>query len=317
MRHVARLTVLTAALVSFVASAAAGEDQARAQFEQGISLYEEGKFDQAAVAFQRAYELKPSYKILYNIAQAQNQLGHYAAALQAYVSYLAEGADAVTDEREREVKAEIARLNRLVGMLVIETDVEEATIFVDGRREGSLPLAGPVIVDLGEHELVAKCDGAEIHRERVTVAGGQRVVVRIEGAAPGDVDPDRLEPGPPPGSPPATEGGGRIWTWVLLGSGAAIAIAGGVVGGVSMAREKSLLDSCVDGHCPPSEREEGDSIKRLSLTADVLYGVGAACLVTGIILFFVEPDEEPEPAIAVTAMEVAGGGFGLTLDARF
>jgi hypothetical protein len=317
MRYAARLTVLCAALVSGVASAGAGEDQARAQFEQGISLYEEGKFDQAAVAFQRAYELKPSYKILYNIAQAQNQLGHYAAALQAYVSYLAEGADAVTAERSREIKVEIARLNTLVGMIVIETDVEEATIFVDGRREGSLPLAGPVIVDLGEHELVAKRDGAEIHRELVTVAGGQRIVATIEGAEPGDVEPGGVEPGPSPGPQPSTEGGERIWTWVFLGSGAAIAIAGGVIGGVSMSREKSLLEDCADGHCPPSDREEGDAIKKLSLTADVLYGVGAACLVTGIILFFVEPDEEPEPAIAVTAMETVDGGFGLMLDARF
>jgi hypothetical protein len=312
MRIVLGLTVLCILLWSVVARAQTIDEQARVQFEQGISLYEQGKFDQAAVAFQRAYELKPSYKILYNCAQAQNQLGHYAAALKAYTLYLAEGGDAVAPERKQEVRTEIERLNSLVGMLVIEADVDGATVFVDGRREGETPLTSPMIVDLGEREIVVKHNGTEIHRELVTVAGGQRVVVEVEEAEPGGVGP-----APAPVEAPAAKGGRRIWTWVFAGTGAAVAIAGGVIGGVAMSREKKMFEGCVDGHCPPSYREEGDSIARLNLTADILYGVGAAFLITGIVLFFVEPREKQEPKVAVTAMGTVSDGFGLALDARF
>ena len=98
MKRLATLAALCGVLALVAGPAAAQTDEARTQFEQGIALYDEGKYDQAAIAFQRAFELKPSYKILYNIAQAQNQLGHYAAALEAFARYLAEGGDAVPDE---------------------------------------------------------------------------------------------------------------------------------------------------------------------------------------------------------------------------
>ncbi len=58
-------------------------DEARTQFEQGLALYNDYKFEQAAIAFGRAYELKPTYKLLYNLGQVENELSHYAAALEA------------------------------------------------------------------------------------------------------------------------------------------------------------------------------------------------------------------------------------------
>ena len=310
MKRLPTSAVLACALALIAAPIGAQADEARTQFERGLELYDDGKYEQAAVAFERAFELKPSYKILYNIAQVQNQLGHFAAALEAYARYLAEGGDQVSPDRQREVKAEIERLNSLVGMLVVQSEEDGAAVFVDGRREGETPLPGPVIVDLGEHELVVKRDGAELHRELVTVAGGQRVVVDVEAQEQGDV------PVVPSGDGTDEEGGGRVWTWVFLGTGAAAAITGGVIGGVSMSKEKSLLDQCEGGHCPPSERDEGDSIEKMNLTADILYGVGAAFVVTGIVLFFVEPNGDEEPAVTVGPV-ASDTVFGLSLEGRF
>jgi hypothetical protein len=41
----------------------APKDEAKAQFDVGVELFEGGQFEKAAVAFARAYELRPSYKI--------------------------------------------------------------------------------------------------------------------------------------------------------------------------------------------------------------------------------------------------------------
>ena len=70
---------------------AQSELSARDQFDQGIVYYQKGQFEKAAIAFERAYELKPSYKILYNLALAEVELEHFSQALVAFEKYLRDG----------------------------------------------------------------------------------------------------------------------------------------------------------------------------------------------------------------------------------
>jgi hypothetical protein len=295
--------------LSQVVLAAADDEAARTQFEQGIALYEAGKYEKAAIAFERAYELKPSYKLLYNIGQVQNQLEHYAHALEAYTRYLAEGGDEVPTYRIAEVKHEVERLNSLVGMLVVETDIEGALVFVDDRRQGQTPLESTVFVDLGEHTIVIKKDGVELHREIVKVAGGQKVVVRVDAPEDGTPPPDV-----PPSVPESEERPERVWTWVALGVGAAAGIGAGITGGVVLSRADRIKDDCSGNSCPPSVKDDLDSTRNLGYVTDVLIGVAAAGIATGIVLFFVEPgtgDEDQSVALIPTASE-HGGGLALT-----
>ena len=159
---------------------ASAEDGARAQFDTGVELFEKGQFAQASIAFARAYELRPSYKILYLVGKCENEQGHFALSLDAYTRYLAEAGDKIEQSRRDEVRAAIARLNSRVGSVSVETNVEGVTVLVDGRKSGTTPLPGPVFVDLGEHEVKLARGADEVYREIVKVAGGQRVVVKAE-----------------------------------------------------------------------------------------------------------------------------------------
>ena len=62
----------------------AAVDQAKAHFKTGTELYDENNFRGALVEFQRAYQLAPSYRVLYNIGQVDMELADYAGALTAY-----------------------------------------------------------------------------------------------------------------------------------------------------------------------------------------------------------------------------------------
>src|SRR6266478_2010920 len=66
-------------------------DEAKTHFKNGADLYDENNFRGALVEFQRAYELAPSYRILFNIGQVEMELQDYAGALTAYARYLREG----------------------------------------------------------------------------------------------------------------------------------------------------------------------------------------------------------------------------------
>ncbi|MCK9458897.1 MAG: PEGA domain-containing protein [Proteobacteria bacterium] len=313
--HRALVALALAGAAAFGTAAVAAEEtedvaakEARAHYQQGVELYEAGKFDQASVAFERAYEIRPHFKILWNIAQVENELGHYAAAHAAYSRYLEGGGGEIPAERRAEADAEIARLGTLVGTVAVESGVDGATVFVDGKKRGTTPLAGPIPLDLGDHEISVRLEAEELHREVVRVAGGRRVVVTV--AAGGTRDdgagsPDR-----------AAENGRRVWTWVALGVGAAAGIAGGVLGGVALSKKNEIDGSCVAGQCPPRYEDDADRVERLALGADILFGVAAAGVITGVVLFFVEPKMGSEER-TVVAPVVSNDAAGLAVVGRF
>jgi len=309
----AALVIAVASTATSAVTAGVKEDEARMHFEQGVRLYEEGQYEQAAIAFARAYELKPSFRLLFNIGQAESELKHYARALEAFTRYLAEGGDQVPPDRVTTVKSEIERLNALVGMIIVECQVDGARVLLDNESKGETPLAGPIFVDIGKHEVVVKQGQDELLREVVRVAGGQRVTLEVEA---GDGEPGTTSDTDGSPVPEEPDGGGRVWTWIALGIGGAAGITGAAIGGAAMSKRADLEVSCVDNHCPPSKEGESDTIETMNLTADVLFGLAAAGIVTGVILFFVEPDDETEAQVAV-APAVTAGGAGLAVGGRF
>ncbi|MEO8550761.1 MAG: hypothetical protein ABI678_12335, partial [Kofleriaceae bacterium] len=83
--------VLASLLAAATASADSKLDEAKAHLASGTQLYDENNFRGALVEFQKAYELAPSWRILFNIGQVEMEVQDYAGALRAYTRYLKEG----------------------------------------------------------------------------------------------------------------------------------------------------------------------------------------------------------------------------------
>ncbi len=115
-----RIAVITSLLLlcfqcSLFAQSISPEDEAREAFKQGVAAFDQGRVSDALVAFERAYSLKPAFKLLYNIGQAQADLKLTRQAIQSFEKYLREGGDKIEPERRAEVEAEIARLRLVSG----------------------------------------------------------------------------------------------------------------------------------------------------------------------------------------------------------
>lgn len=179
-------------------NAPASREEAQARFRRGLELYEENDFRTALVEFQRAYDLAPSFRILYNIAQVQYQLQDYAGALLAFERYLADGGEQIDRARRREVDKDIERLRVRVATLeiVVEPGVE---IHVDDVLVGVTPLSSPVVVSAGRRKVSARLDGHVAVTRVVDVAGGDTVSLEFDMVdtkpAPAPVVPVR-EPAP-------------------------------------------------------------------------------------------------------------------------
>lgn len=295
-------------------------DDAKAAFEDGTQLFGQEKFAQAADAFRKAFHLKRSWKILFNIGQSEAAAKRFGLALEAFERYLAEGGDDVTSTRRDTVLDEVQRLRAMVGSLDIRAP-DGAIISVDDVERGNIPLAGPLMVSAGvEHQVVVSFDGEKLIDRVVRLSGGKSMLLEVEDIVEEDEDtepPADLDPADPVEEVSPV----RTWGWVTLGLGGAMVIGGVVTGGMALSINNDLKEQCSDGSCLESD-EENDVKKRdsLALSADILIGVGVAATVVGVLMLTVfDKDESGSGAGAGVALKPLLGPEmgGATLEWRF
>jgi tetratricopeptide (TPR) repeat protein len=156
---------------------AAKRSEAQHRFQHGIELYKESDFRAAQVEFTRAYELVPSYKLLYNLGQVAYQRRDHAAALRYFRQYLADGVDAIPAERRQQVSGDIADLEQRVGRVQVDTLEEGAEVFVDDVMVGKTPLRALVTVNGGPRKIDLVARGGEHQSRQVDVGSGE--IVRV------------------------------------------------------------------------------------------------------------------------------------------
>jgi len=105
----AGIVILIACSTSAVADPATAA--AKAHYEKGTTLYDLGKYVEAAHEYEEAYGAKNDPALLFNVAQAYRLGGDAAAALRTYRSYLRRVPNA---PNRAEVERHIASLQQLV-----------------------------------------------------------------------------------------------------------------------------------------------------------------------------------------------------------
>jgi tetratricopeptide (TPR) repeat protein len=155
-------------------------EEARLRYARGLALYEGAEYVLALVEFERAYQLSPNYRVLYNIGQVRIQLGRYARAFEALTQYVKEGGDAIDPARRAAVQKDIDMLAERTASLTVRTKEAGANIQLDGVVIGVSPLAGPLIVDAGEHTIGVRKVGFYDRFQSVTLAGRDARTVDFE-----------------------------------------------------------------------------------------------------------------------------------------
>jgi tetratricopeptide (TPR) repeat protein len=301
--------LLGASLVAGVAHADTKLDEAKAHLQSGTALYDENNFRGALVEFQRAYELAPSYKILFNIAQVEMELQDYAGALKAYTRYVKEGGPDLAPGRVAQVNADIERLKARVGFLVIQT-ANGAGVLVDDAPVGYAPLPEPVAVSGGQHRVTVNVTGKEPVTRVFDVAGRQTVIAALA------VDATGTAVQPPPATPAPIDGPPRpMAIYVAWGVTGGLAIVAGVFGVIAHgdANDLAKLRSTYPVTSQQLDSQRSKTVRSAALT-DAF--AGAAVLSAGAALYFTfrrtadqanRPDDKAvQIQIAPTSIAIAG-----------
>lgn len=129
----------------------------------------------------------------------------------------------------------------------------------------------------------------------------------------GDEPPEDTEPETPTEPGPKKPDPMRIAGFVVLGVGAGAVAAGGAFGGLALQRESDLNTlNTFEGRS-----DAVDKGTRNALAADILFGVGGAMVVTGVVLVVLSYSKKRKGQRASVAPMMSRRGAGIAAEVRF
>lgn len=252
--------------------------EAEQHFLRGKQLFDEGDYALALVEFNRAYELSPNYRVLFNIAQINIQLFNYAGARTTLEKYLREGGDDIPPARKAQAEKDLGMLKTRTAYLRITT-TPPAAVTIDDTQLGTAPFSDPVLVNAGQRKIGASASGFISTTKVVTVAGGdsQDVNIVLEAVPTGPEGP-KVSTTLKQNYVPATI------AWVTTG---AFAIGTGVFGAFYLGKQSEIEEASTDKTrlvLPQDKDDASSAATRMAVAADV-FGL-LAIASAGVALYF-------------------------------
>jgi len=262
---------------------------ARRAYDEGSTHYVAGRYNDALIAFERAYSLRPNPVVLMPILECHDHLGHVPEAIRTLESYLA----AVPSGRNRPLlESRLANLRQRPARVHLITTPPGARLEVDGA---AVAQRSPTYIELaaGRHTVSASTPGhLSVSHEFETLPGTPRdelLTLEVDPAA-APVGGGVAVVGPRVAASRSTS----PVVWVAAGL-AGVGLVAGTAFGVLALSDNNLYDA-------DPTRETRDRGLRYALLSDVSFGVAAASGALALIVYFVERSRmPPEPRAAVTA----------------
>ena len=153
--------------------------EAAGHYQRAVTLFKDGDLQAALSEFRTAYELAPSYEVLFNIALCERRLFNYARAMRTLDQYLMEGGSRIAAERREAVSREREAIRALTAPVAVIVDGKPATIWVDGEKVGPTPLQDLLVLGIGKHKVRAEREGCTPDERTIEVRSGQALSVQL------------------------------------------------------------------------------------------------------------------------------------------
>lgn len=194
-RAVALVLALTMATQSFASPTPptldeAKKKEAKARFDRGLKLFDEGDKAGALAELEKACALVPSPIVLYDLALVHASMGHAVEAVDALERLFADPTGLLPHELAQ-AKKTMTEQSARVGEIVVSCDVDGARVELDNLEVEKTPLKKPLRVTAGTHVVGLFATGRIPSRKAVTVAGRASESVQFE-LAPLSVAPAQL-----------------------------------------------------------------------------------------------------------------------------
>lgn len=259
-------------------------EAARKHHDRAAELYRAGRPADAIAELQRAYDLRPSPKILRTMGEVAEEMRDYVVAFRAWRRVL----DAVDPDVDpalwEKAQARLSFLRDHVAELQLEGGVPGAVAVIDDEPIGILPLPHPWWLSIGTHRVRVTKRGYVPFSQPVNASGGATLRLLVS-LVP---EPSRAEPLPPVSlEPPQPAGRARMTPLAWTGYGAALAFgAASIATGVTAltldheARSRTYVGSTP----PPAVTQDLHEARRWGIATDVM--IGAAVVTAAVTTYY-------------------------------
>jgi len=254
-------------------------EQAKRHFTLGVTFYKDGDLDAALAEFNKAYETRADYRVLYNIGQVQAERHDFAASMKAMRRYLRDGGREIDEPRRVAVDQALRDMSKRVAAVTVTANEAGAEILVDGVAVALTPTTEALAVNAGIREITVRKAGETATARRLTLAGGDAVQLDFSLGAGGTAGSPLERQAQSRAAPPRTR------VWIAYGAAAALA-AGAVTFGLLVRRAQDDLDADL-GRFPGDRAQIDQDRDRLRLRAGLTDGfAGAALIAAGLGTYF-------------------------------
>jgi len=270
---------------------------AEALFNEGQKLLFERDYEAACRRFEQSQSLDPGVGTLLYLGECYERLGRPASAWATYREAESSARAAGQWDRNRVAHDRAMRLEPTLSKLTVSVAAqnprEGLEVTLNGKLLDAALYGNPVPIDPGRYELVARALGRTPWSSTIEVAPGQGRAVEVPVLQPAKAEP--LAAADPyassSGAAPADTGSAlspRQRTSIIVAAGGVAALATGVVLGlVAQGKDDEAKESCANGCTDPGRSEDlNESARNWATGANIAYGLGAAALVTGGVLYF-------------------------------
>lgn len=157
--------------------------EAQSYFEKGLKHYEQQAWDAALAEFIRSRATYPTRAATKNAAFCLRKLQRSDEALGMFEEMLK--FSSLSEDDRSLAEAAITELQRGIGTLRLEGADGGASIVVDGRYRGTVPLPGPLRLAVGSHEVRAFKEGLDPFGATVEVVAAREAVVQLRSLSTG------------------------------------------------------------------------------------------------------------------------------------
>jgi hypothetical protein len=289
--------------------------QARELLREGLDLRDKGDLKTALDKLKAAHALAHTPITGFELGKAYLVAGKLVEAREAFLSIKRIPVRIEETDRSRSARSEADTLaeqlrGRIPTLHVRITGVapDSVAVTVDGASIPTEALEAPRYVNAGMHTVAARSTTGASTETQVELKEGETRDVELKivltgGTAP---EPAATTGGPPPmathsldSRPAETAPRSHVLEWSLIGAGAAVGIAGGVLLGVEAGQAKDAVDR--------SDRSGYDSAKTLWTVGLVGAIAGGAAVVGGGIVFLLPSDRGAAATSGHASLQVRGG----------
>jgi hypothetical protein len=296
MKRISSFETLVVSLAMMLATAHARADEAPASeaellFQHGVELMKADDCANAIPEFLKSNALDASAATLLNVGTCYARLGRKATAWKAYqrasVAALSEN-DAPLRERALQAMAILGPTLTKV-QIVTPKDSTPLSLRINGETLSDYD-GLPIPLDPGQSVIEAAAPGREPWRRTVTADElGATLVIQVPDLRAVPPLPPAVRPVVAPARVEERSPDYRVPAAIVGGAGVAAVVAGSIFGLSAQSSYDASRSSCLGNRCTQAGIDERTSARDKATASTVLFTVGLAAVVAGVVLWIVSP----------------------------